>query len=123
LLNLVVPSGVANGASGSEYPRFDSEDAAWWQKTPGHLQVMLGDYYVLQGKFHQPQIYVYPAQAYAELVPPAFESLHRLKNILGILDLSSYADQLPAVRFSTPSRSLHPTSRPSHSRMEAECAS
>ncbi len=76
-LTLVVPPGVASGASGSEYPRIDNEDAAWWQKTPGHLQIMLGDYYVLQGKFHQPQIYVYPAQAYAELVPPAFESLQR----------------------------------------------
>jgi hypothetical protein len=98
-LTLVVPPGVASGASGSEYPRIDSEDAAWWQKTPGHLQVMLGDYYVLQGKFHQPQIYVYPAQAYAELVPPAFESIHRLNNILGIPGVSINADQLPAVPF------------------------
>ena len=98
-LTLVVPPGVASGASGSEYPRFDSEDAAWWQKTPGHLQIMLGDYYVLQGKFHQPQVYVYPAQAYAELVPPAFESIHRLNNILGIPGVSISADQLPAVPF------------------------
>ena len=95
-----MPPGVASGASGSEYPRIDSEDAAWWQKTPGHLQVMLGDYYVLQGKFHQPQIYVYPAQAYAELVPPAFESIHRVNNILGYSpDAPISADQLPAVPF------------------------
>ena len=60
---------------------------------------MLGDYYVLQGKFHQPQIYVYPAQAYAELVPPAFESLHRLNNILGNPSGPISADQLPAVPF------------------------
>ena len=98
-LTLVVPPGVASGASGSEYPRIDSEDAAWWQKTPGHLQIMLGDYYVLQGKFHQPQIYVYPAQAYAELVPPAFESLHRLNNILGTPSVPISTDQLPAVPF------------------------
>ena len=98
-LTLVVPPGVASGASSSEYPRIDSEDAAWWQKTPGHLQVMLGDYYLLQGKFYQPQIYVYPAQAYAELVPPAFESLHRLNNILGKPDAPINSDQLPAVPF------------------------
>lgn len=98
-LTLVVPSGVANGASGSEYPRFDHEDASWWQKTPGHQQIMLGDYYVLQGKFHQPQIYVYPAQAYAELVPTAFESLHRLNNILSNPDAQIKVDQLPAVPF------------------------
>jgi len=98
-LTVVVPQEVASGASGKEYPRLDTEDAAWWQKTPGHLEVMLGDYYVLQGKFHQPQIYVYPAQAYAELVPPAFESLHRLNNILGISGVPINADQLPTVPF------------------------
>ena len=99
LLSLVVPPGVASGASGSEYPRNDSEDAAWWHKSPGHLQVMLGDYYVLQGQLHQPQIYVYPAQAYAELVPTAFESIRRLDNILYGSGGSISADQLPAVPF------------------------
>lgn len=98
-LTLVVPPGVASGASGKDYPRMDSDDAAWWQKTPGHLQVMLGDYYVLQGKFHQPQIYIYPAQAYAELVPAAFESIHRLNNILGNPGAPISADQLPTVPF------------------------
>jgi hypothetical protein len=98
-LSLIVPPGVASGASGSDYPRIDSEDAAWWQKTPGHLQVMLGDYYVLQEKYHQPQIYVYPAQAYAELVPAAFESIRRLDNILYSSDGSISEDQLPAVPF------------------------
>jgi len=98
-LSLVVPTGVADGASASDYPRNDSEDAAWWQKTPGHLQVMLGDYYVLQEKFHQPQIYVYPAQAYAELVPAAFESIRRLDNILYGSGGSISEDQLPAVPF------------------------
>jgi len=98
-LTLVVPLGVASGASGSEYPPIDSEDAAWWQKTPGHLQIMLGDYYVLQGKFHQPQIYVYPAQAYAELVPPAFESIRRVNNIIYSPDAPISADQLPMVPF------------------------
>ena len=55
-LSLEIPSSVANGASGKEYPRNDSEDAAYWDKTPGHLQVSFNDYYALQGKFHQPQI-------------------------------------------------------------------
>ena len=122
-LSFVVPPGVAGGASGSEYPRVDSEDAAWWQKTPGHLQVTLGDYYVLQGKFHQPQVSVYPAQAYAELVPPAFESLHRLNNILGIPMRRVASINCRPCRFSMPSRSLPPTSRSSHSKMEEACVS
>lgn len=98
-LTLVVPSGVAGGASGSDAPRIDGEDAAWWQKTPGHLQVTLSDYDISQGQSHQPQIHVYPAQAYAELVPPAFESLHRLDNILGMPEVPISVNQLPAVPF------------------------
>ena len=98
-LSLIVPPGAANGASFNEYPRHDSEDAAWWQKTPGHLAVMLGDYYVLQGKLHQPQIYVYPAQEYAELVPAAFEGIRRVNNILYGSGGPITVDQLPAVPF------------------------
>jgi hypothetical protein len=60
---------------------------------------MLGDYYVLPGKFHQPQIYVYPAQEYAELVPTAFESMHRLNNILYAPNEIPGIDQLPAIPF------------------------
>ena len=97
-LSLEIPSSVASGASGKEYPRNDSEDAAYWDKTPGHLHVSLNDYYVLQGKFHQPQIYVYPAMPYVELVPAAFESMHRLRNVMNPV-VPITADQLPAVPF------------------------
>jgi hypothetical protein len=97
-LNLEIPSSVANGASGQDYPRVDAQDAAYWEKTPGHLQVSLKDYYVLQGKFHQPQISVYPAMAYVELSPAAFESMHRLRNVMNPGALIT-SDQLPAVPF------------------------
>lgn len=99
-LSLVISPEVANGASGGDAPRLDSQEAAWWQKTPGHLEVSLGDYYVLQGKTRQPRIQVYPASEYAELVPAAFESIHRLDNILygpGGPNISN--DQLPPVPF------------------------
>ena len=98
-LTLVVPPGVASGASGSEVPRVESEEAAWWQKTPGHLEVVLGDYYVLQGKSRQSRILVFPAQAYAELVPAAFESMHRLNNILGNPGVQIHSEELPVVPF------------------------
>jgi hypothetical protein len=97
-LSLEIPSSVATGASGSDIPPVTDEDTAEWEKTPGHLQVSLNDYYVLQGKFHQPQIHVYPALAYAQLVPAAFESMHRLRNVMHAPDAVS-ADQLPAVPF------------------------
>jgi hypothetical protein len=98
-LSLMIPSSVASGASGRELPRFDGEDKPLWQKTPGHLQVNLNDYYVLQGKFHQPTIYVYPAQEYAEMVPQAFESIRRVNNILFDEFAEISEDQLPPVPF------------------------
>ena len=99
VLSLVIPPSIADGASGSEFPSVDSDDAAYWQKTPGHLQVMLGEYYLLKGKSLEPQIYVFPAQEYAELVPSAFENIHRLNNILENAAVSINADQLPTVPF------------------------
>jgi hypothetical protein len=98
-LTVTIPQGIASGASGINFPRLDGEDAAWWQKTPGHLQVSLGDYYILQGKTHQPAIYVYPASAYAEMVPAAFESVHRLQNYLYDPNNVPALDQLPGVPF------------------------
>lgn len=98
-LSLVVPMSIADGASGGDIPSVTGDDAAWWQKTPGHLEVSLNDYYVLQGKAHQPVIYVFPAQAYAELVPVAFESMHRLNNILYDPNAPISPEQLPQVPF------------------------
>jgi hypothetical protein len=97
-LSLEIPPSVATGASGSDIPPVTGEDAAYWMKSPGHLQVSLNDYYILQGKFHQPQIYVYPALAYAQLVPAAFESMHRLRNVMSQASPVT-PDQLPAVPF------------------------
>jgi len=97
-LTLIIPPDIASGTSGNDIQRVDRNDAVGWQKTPGHLQINLGDYYVLQGKTHQPQIYVYPAQSYSELVPATFESIRRVNNII-YGSGSPSADQLPAVPF------------------------
>lgn len=80
-LSFVLPEGLASGISGSQLPPAEGEGVAPWEVTPGHTQITL-EGYPLQDKFHQPQIFVYPASAYAELFPGAFESIHRLDNIL-----------------------------------------
>lgn len=80
-LTLEIPSSVADGASGSDIPRADEQDLPTWGKTPGHTEIKL-EGYTLQGKFHEPRIYVYPSLDYATLVPAAFESMHRLRNIM-----------------------------------------
>jgi len=98
-LTVTIPQAIASGANGQDFPRLDNDNAAWWEKTPGHLQVSLADYYTLRGKTHLPAIYVYPASAYAELVPAAFESIHRLQNYLYAPNNVPALDQLPGVPF------------------------
>jgi hypothetical protein len=97
-LHFVIPPGMASGASGTQLPRVEGDDAGPWELTPGHIQLML-EGYVLREKFHQPQIFVYPAQAYAEMYPAAFESIHRLDNILYGPGAPVSIEQLPLVPF------------------------
>jgi hypothetical protein len=97
-LRLGLPSGLASGVRGSQYSRVEGADVAPWDATPGHTQLDL-DGYLLQGKFHQPRILVYPATGYGEMVPGAFESIHRLNNILFDPGAPVSNDQLPLVPF------------------------
>lgn len=99
-LTITLPFTVANGARGSQLPRADAQDLPYFEKTPGHTVLKL-EGYTLQDKFHQPQIYVYPAAAYAEMVPAAFESIHRLDNLLysPATPVAITKDQLPTVPF------------------------
>jgi hypothetical protein len=97
-LRIVLSPMLASGARGIQFSRAEGDDVPPWELTPGHIQLKL-EGYLLQDTFHEPQIYVYPAQGYAELVPAAFESMHRLNNILydPAAPISSYG--LPRVPF------------------------
>ena len=96
-LTISLSPALASGVRGSQVPRADGEDIPYWELTPGHMQLKL-EGYLLQGKFHEPQIYVYPALPYAQLMPGAFESMHRLRNVMNVTGTVS-AEQLPAVPF------------------------
>jgi hypothetical protein len=98
-LQILLSANLASGARGSQFPRAEGENMAPWDLTPGHTVLKL-EGYRLQGKSHQPQIYVYPAQGYAEMLPGAFESIRRLDNILyGPGGPTSTGQQLPTVPF------------------------
>ena len=97
-ISLILSPGIASGFSGNQFPRAEGDNVALWEVTPGHTQITL-EGYLLQGKFHQPQVLVYPATEYAVMVPGAFESMHRLRNMMYDPSLSTSADQLPAVPF------------------------
>lgn len=97
-LNMILPVGLASRIRGSKLPRADSPNLPVWEWTPGHTQIKL-EGYLLQEKSLEPQIYIYPAQAYAEMKTGAFESIRRLDNIFGSPGASITSDQLPGVPF------------------------
>jgi hypothetical protein len=97
-LSIVLSPALAGGVRGLQRLRAEGDAVAPWEVTPGHVQLKL-EGYLLQNRFHEPQIYVYPAQAYAEMYPPAFESLHRLNNILYTPGGPAPSNPLPAVPF------------------------
>ncbi len=105
-LSLVVPTGVATGGSGTLVPEAKGEDVAPWDVAPEHIQFKL-DGYALEGKFYQPQIYVYPAEAYAQLQErgTAAQSLERLRAVLAQGSMVN-VKALPAVPFFNVSQSL-----------------
>ena len=98
-LSLVVPTGVAAGGSGTLVPEAKGEGVAPWDVAPEHIQFKL-DGYALQGKMFEPQIYVYPAQAYAELQErgAAAQSLEQLRAVLAQSSMVN-VKELPQVPF------------------------
>ena len=95
---IVVPPEVAGGIHGNQIPPAEGADVPAWGRTPGHIEMQL-ESYILQGRFHEPMIYVYPALAYAQILPTAFESIHRLDNIFANPGASISSDQLPIIPF------------------------
>ena len=96
-LRIVLSPDLASGARGLRFPRAEGEIPVW-EITPGHVQLKL-EGYLLQDRMHEPQVYVYPALAYAEMVPAAFESMHRLNNIFYDPAVAINRDGLPLVPF------------------------
>jgi hypothetical protein len=83
LVNLVIPTQVAMGGSGILVPEAKKDEVAPWEVAPEHIQINL-DGYALDSKLHQPSIYVYPAQIYAQLQErgSAAQSLEQLRAVL-----------------------------------------
>jgi hypothetical protein len=98
-LSLVVPTGVAEGGSGTLVSEAKGDNVAPWDVAPDHIQFKL-DGYAVEGKFHQPQIYIYPAEAYAQLQErgAAAQSLERLHAVLAQSSMVN-VKELPFVPF------------------------
>ena len=97
-VQLTIPPGVAVGATGAQIPPAGDQDSAPWDVTPGHVELAF-DGYVLQDRFHQPRIYIYPASAYAALLPGAADNILLLQNLLANPSQPLVGNKLPHIPF------------------------
>jgi len=80
-VSFVLPAGLASGASSATVPAVDAQGGPTWDAAPAFTRFSL-QAYPLQNKFFEPQIMVYPAQAYAGVNNGAAISIQRLQSIL-----------------------------------------
>ena len=95
-ISFVIPDGVAANANTEKITAVEANSGAPWEIAPTHLRFTLTEY-SLQGKFHEPRIFVYPAEEYAQSNPNAAEQIERLKNILA--GATPLQETLPTVPF------------------------
>ena len=79
-VSFVIPSGLASGANPVKMVSVDTNSGAPWEIAPTHLRFTLTGYQ-LEGKFHEPAIYVYPADEYAKVNSNAASQIESLKRI------------------------------------------
>lgn len=80
-VSFVIPSGIAGSANTEKMTAVESNSGAPWDVAPTHMRFTLTEYQ-LQDKFHEPRVFVYPAEDYARSNPNAAEQIDRLKKIL-----------------------------------------
>ena len=98
-LSLVIPVEMAAGGSGTLVPEAIGDSVAPWEVAPEHIKFTM-DGYTLADKLYPPEIYIYPAEAYAQLQErgTAAQSLEQLR---AVLDQSAMVNvkELPSVPF------------------------
>ncbi len=97
-IRLVIPSGLATGATADTIDVVTEQTGAPWDVAPAHLQLTLQGYSV-EVSSHVAQIFVYPAQDYASLNPAAAESLKRLQSVIANPSGAYGNDSLPRIPF------------------------
>lgn len=95
-VSFVIPNEFGTGANMEKMTAVESNTGAPWEIAPTHLRFTLSGY-PLQGKFHEPRIFVYPAEDYARSNSLAAEQIDRLRKALTGAPL--LAETLPIVPF------------------------
>ena len=78
-VSFIIPTGLASGASVESVPVIGENDGAPWEVAPAHIVFTLNGY-LLQGKFHEPRIYIFPADEFANTNEGAAKNIQALKN-------------------------------------------
>jgi hypothetical protein len=95
-VSFLIPNGLAGGSDTEKMTAVDTNSGAPWDVAPTHLRFTLTGY-ELQDKFHEPRIFVYPAEEYTQRNPAAAEQIERLQKIL--MGSALLKETLPIVPF------------------------
>ena len=95
-VSFVIPQGLASSANTEKITEVATNSGSPWEIAPTHLRFTLTGY-PLQGKFHEPRIFVYPVSEYSQVNPGAFEQIERVKRIL--VGAALLKETLPLVPF------------------------
>ena len=95
-VSFTIPNGMASSANTDKMTAVESNTDAPWDIAPTHLRFTLTEYQ-LQSKFHEPRVFVYPAEEYAGINTNAAEQIERLKKILA--GAPALQETLPTVPF------------------------
>jgi hypothetical protein len=95
-VSFVIPGGLASSAEGQTMTAVETNTSAPWDIAPSHLRFTLTGY-PLQRTFHEPRIFVYPAEEYAQSNASAAEQIDRISKILG--GTAPMVETLPSVPF------------------------
>jgi hypothetical protein len=93
-LSVTIPTSLANDALSEIVAASTDPNTPSWGIAPAHLEFTLTGY-SLQNKFHQPKIYVYPTDEYAQINGNAAENINRVRSIVSGAPLSK--ETMPAV--------------------------
>ncbi len=104
-VSFVIPTGLASGASCETVPAVDAQSGGPWEVAPAFTRCTLQGY-PLSGKFFEPQIMIYPAQAYASVNDGAAMSLQRLQAVLANPSGSLSNDVLPRLPYANAEQAI-----------------
>lgn len=96
---LVIPNGLATGIGSETIAAVvGQQDAPWWELAPEHLRLTLQGY-ALQGEFHEPEIFVFPAADYAAVNESAASNIQVLQGVVANPSAVPDSKSLPNITF------------------------